>query len=78
MSHHPSHLSPQARHPNGHSPASAGQRAEVRSASDADIAKLAYEKYEARGHVDGFDREDWTAARRELLGERFGHLSHSG
>jgi hypothetical protein len=50
----------------------------VRSASDADIAKLAYEKYEARGHVDGFDREDWTAARRELLGETFGHLSHSG
>jgi hypothetical protein len=78
MSHHPSHLSPQARHPNGHSPASAGQRAEVRSASDADIAKLAYEKYEARGHVDGFDREDWTAASRELLGETFGHLSHSG
>jgi hypothetical protein len=76
MSHHPSHLSPHARHPNGPSPA--GQRTEVRSASDADIAKLAYEKYEARGHVDGFDREDWTAARRELLGETFGHLSHSG
>jgi hypothetical protein len=78
MSHHPSHLSPQARHPNDLSPASAGQRAEVRSASNADIAKLAYEKYEARGHVHGFDQEDWTAASRELLGKTFGHLSHSG
>ena len=40
-----------------------------------EIAKRAYEKYEARGRAHGFDREDWTAASRELVAETFGHLS---
>jgi hypothetical protein len=50
---------------------------EVRSASDSDIAKRAYEKYEARGRVHGFDLEDWTAASRELTAETFGPLTLS-
>jgi hypothetical protein len=34
--------------------------------SAKDIAKRAYEIYVARGHVNGFDREDWLRAEREL------------
>jgi hypothetical protein len=33
------------------------------------IALRAYELYEARGHVDGFDVEDWLQAEREILGK---------
>ena len=47
----------------------------ARSASHADIAKRAYEKYEARGGTHGFDREDWIAASHELITETFGHSS---
>jgi hypothetical protein len=32
------------------------------------IAKLAYAKFLARGRVDGFDKDDWEAATRELEG----------
>ena len=49
------------------------QRSHIRCACDADIAKRAYEKYEARGCTHGFDREDWTAASHELIAETFGH-----
>jgi Protein of unknown function (DUF2934) len=31
-----------------------------------DIARRAYEKFEARGYADGGDVEDWLAAEREL------------
>jgi hypothetical protein len=31
-----------------------------------DIAKRAYEMYVARGRTDGFDRQDWRRAEREL------------
>jgi DUF2934 family protein len=31
-----------------------------------DIAKRAYEMYVERGRADGFDREDWRRAEREL------------
>jgi hypothetical protein len=34
--------------------------------SAKDIAQRAYEIYLARGHVNGFDREDWLRAEREL------------
>jgi DUF2934 family protein len=34
--------------------------------SAKDIARRAYEIYVARGHVNGFDREDWLRAEREL------------
>jgi hypothetical protein len=33
------------------------------------IALRAYELYEARGSVDGFDLQDWLQAEREILGE---------
>ena len=45
----------------------------ARSACDADIAKRAYEKYQARGSAHGFDRKDWAAASHELIAETFGH-----
>jgi hypothetical protein len=75
MAHHTSHFPPQGRHPNSSTAAPAPRTAG--SASDADISKRAYEKYEARGRVHGFDREDWTAASRELVAETFRHLSPS-
>jgi hypothetical protein len=49
------------------------QRSNARSACDADIAKRAYQKYEARGRTHGFDRVDWAAASHELIAETFGH-----
>ena len=48
------------------------RRVDVKSASDAHVAKRAYAKYVARGCVHGFDKEDWTAASRELIAETFG------
>jgi hypothetical protein len=36
------------------------------------IAKRAHEKFVARGHIHGGDREDWMAAERELNGEAAG------
>jgi Protein of unknown function (DUF2934) len=76
MAHHTSHFSPQGRRPNS-STAAPAPRTAVGSASDADIARRAYEKYESRGRVHGFDREDWTAASRELVAETFRHLDPS-
>ena len=32
----------------------------------ADVARRAYEFYELRGRVDGFDADDWRQAEREL------------
>ena len=77
MSHHASHLSAHVRHPHGPSSAPAAPRLDVRPASDIDIAKRAYEKFQARGCVHGFDLDDWTAASRELIAETFGHLGFS-
>ena len=76
MSHHTLHLVSHVRHPNEQSAAPVAHRIEVKSASDADIAVRAFEKFEARGRVDGFDEQDWTAASRELVAETFGHLSN--
>jgi hypothetical protein len=75
MSHHTPHLVSHVQRPNVRSAAPVAQRIEVKSASDTDIAMRAYEKYEARGRVDGFDEQDWAAASRELIRETFGHLS---
>jgi hypothetical protein len=33
------------------------------------IALRAYELYEGRGCLDGFDLQDWLQAEREILGE---------
>ena len=44
----------------------AGPRADAASISDDAIAKLAYEKFIARGCAHGRDEEDWAAAKRDL------------
>ncbi len=36
------------------------------SRSEGDVAERAYAIYLERGRVDGFDREDWLRAEREL------------
>jgi|GEM_PF-1969750 len=73
-SHSPTHVQRAAgssQHP------AASQSTGKKSACDADIAKRAYEKFEARGRTHGFDREDWIAASHELITETFGHSSLS-
>jgi hypothetical protein len=78
MSQHASHSSHHNQHPASPSQVpAAAQSGNARSACDADIAKRAYEKYQARGCTHGFDREDWTAASHELIAETFGHSSLS-
>lgn len=47
-----------------HAPAKVGTS--EAAPQEVDIAKLAYERFEARGSVHGFDREDWIAAEHEL------------
>lgn len=37
--------------------------------SPEEIAKLAYQKFEQRGHIHGFDIEDWLSAETELNGK---------
>ena len=78
MSQHTSHSPPHVQHATSSSQVPAGApRSNARAACDADIAKRAYEKYEARGRAHGFDREDWAAASHELIAETFGHSSLS-
>jgi hypothetical protein len=78
MSQHPSHSSPHLQHAASPSHVSPQvQRGTAGAACDADIARRAYEKYEARGRTHGFDREDWKAASHELIAETFGHSSIS-
>jgi hypothetical protein len=78
MSQHTSHSSHHVQHPaNSSQGPEPGARGNARAACDADIAKRAYEKYEARGRTHGFDREDWAAASHELIAETFGHSSLS-
>jgi hypothetical protein len=78
MSPHTSHSSHHVQHAASCSQLSKEpKRSNARAACDADIAKRAYEKYEARGRAHGFDREDWTAASHELIAETFGHSSLS-
>jgi hypothetical protein len=35
--------------------------------SEETIAKRAYELFQRRGRQDGFDRQDWLSAERELM-----------
>jgi hypothetical protein len=35
-----------------------------------EIARRAYELYEARGYVDGFDIEDWLQAEQDIVGSQ--------
>jgi hypothetical protein len=76
MSKHASQSSSHVRHAAGSSQVTAAAtHTSQKSACDADIARRAYEKYEARGRTHGFDREDWIAASHELITETFGHSS---
>jgi hypothetical protein len=59
-------LSPRAPRPNGLSSVPAAPRAEPKPISHAAIAARAYERFQARGAVDGHDQADWEAAEREL------------
>ena len=72
MSQHAFRESVQNRRPNGISSVAVSQRIYAESVSDEIIAKRAYEKFVARGRIDGFDREDWAGAREELIAEAFG------
>src|SRR6202163_494243 len=40
----------------------------VRAATDRDIARRAYERYEERGRERGHDIDDWLQAERDLQG----------
>lgn len=42
--------------------------AAVREPTRAEIRERAYHRYVERGRIDGFDREDWCLAERELRG----------
>lgn len=40
-----------------------------------DIAKRAYERFQERGCVDGYDYDDWLAAEQELLDQHHQHVA---
>jgi len=75
MSNHTPHLSAHVRQTHSRSLPPSADSIDVRSASDVDIAKRAYEKFQARGCVHGFDLQDWTSANRELTAEAFGQVT---
>lgn len=76
MSQHPSHSSSHVQHTAVSSQQTASATpTSSRSVDDAAIARRAYHKYEARGRIHGFDRDDWIAASHELIAETFGHSS---
>jgi hypothetical protein len=72
-SHLDSHLAGQARPQHVPAPTRTGQRTTTRPASHAEIASRAYDKYQARGRVDGFDLDDWIDASHELTGDTVGN-----
>lgn len=43
-----------------------------------EIARRAYELYEARGYVDGFDVEDWLQAEQDIVGSTPASKAASG
>jgi len=77
MSNHTPHLSSHVRQPHRRSSASSADSMEETPVSDIDIAKRAYEKYEARNYAHGFDVQDWTAASSELTGKTLGQVTSS-
>lgn len=74
MSKHTSHLPSIARYPDRDLLV---RSAYVRPVLRGEIAKRAYEKYEARGCTHGFDLQDWTDAVRELDAETLGQVTSS-
>ena len=75
MSHHTVPQSPKAHPTSGAAPTHTGQRPPARSASQTEIAKRAYQKYEARGRAEGFALDDWFAAAHELTRDTFSTVS---
>jgi hypothetical protein len=43
-----------------------------------EIARRAYELYEARGYVDGFDIEDWLQAEEDIAGSTLASQAAAG
>ncbi len=74
MTHSVFQSSSQGRFSTGPSTSPTLQRVDLKRASHADIAKRAFQKYQARGGIHGFDREDWAASERELVAESARHL----
>lgn len=74
MSHHTFSRSPHVQPASTPAPNPTGQRPTARTASNDEIAKRAYEKYEARGRVDGFALDDWLKASHELTGDTLSHM----
>jgi hypothetical protein len=72
MSQHAFHESVQHRRPTELPSVAVSQRLYADSVSDEAIAKRAHSKFVARGHIHGFDREDWAEAKEELIAEEFG------
>jgi Protein of unknown function (DUF2934) len=74
LSQHAFHESIQHRRPNELPSVAVSQRIYADSVSDEAIAKRAHSKFVARGRSHGFDREDWSEAREELIAEEFGDV----
>ena len=55
-----------------------GQTAQMYRIGEREIAKLAYELYEARGCVHGYDLNDWLDAEWELIEIRKHFARHNG
>jgi hypothetical protein len=55
-----------------------GQMAQIYRIGEKEIAKLAYELYEARGCVHGYDVNDWLDAEWELIEMRQNIARHGG
>jgi hypothetical protein len=72
MSQHAFRESVQHRRPNEISSVAVSQRIYTDSVADEIIAKRAYDKFVARGRIEGFDREDWAGAQEELIAEASG------
>ena len=72
MSQHAFRESVHQHRPNGLSSVVVSQRIYADSVSHELIAKRAYEKFVARGQIDGFDRDDWAGAQEELIAEASG------
>ena len=43
-----------------------------------EIARRAYELYEARGYVDGFDVKDWLQAEQDIVGSKRARKAAAG
>ena len=61
---------PPQRSPKGAAAGSPERSVNDRTPTADAISTRAYAKFAARGHVHGFDQEDWTAAQRELAAEQ--------